>query len=49
VVAWSKAAKWEATYRFTTDQLLHNIDSLEAIAESAANSSPVAIGMIDGT
>lgn len=44
VEAWSMAAQGRGRYRFSTDQLLHNIEILEAIVASASNGTPVTIG-----
>lgn len=43
VEAWASAAVGESEYRFSTEQLLHNIEILEAIVESAGTGEAVAI------
>ena len=40
---WANAAAGEGEYRFTRDQLLHNVEILEAIIRSAESGSEVAV------
>lgn len=42
--AWAKAAQGKGEYRFTPDQILHNVEILEAIVKSADSGKPVKIG-----
>lgn len=41
---WASAAAGNGEYRFTRDQLLHNVEILEAIIASAASGQEVAVG-----
>lgn len=41
---WAAAALGTGHYRFSDAELVHNIEILEAIVESAAMGAPVAIG-----
>lgn len=43
VEAWARDALGEGVYRFTSDQLLHNVQILEAIVDSAADRTLVTI------
>lgn len=43
VEAWAAAAMGRGDYRFSTDQLLHNVEILEAIVESARRGEAVVI------
>jgi predicted dehydrogenase len=43
VEAWALAAMGRGEYRFSSDQLLHNIEILEAIVESASSGGTVSI------
>jgi predicted dehydrogenase len=44
VEAWAEAATRGTPYRFTDDHLVHNIEILESIVESARTGQPVRIG-----
>jgi predicted dehydrogenase len=41
VEAWAAAARGERTYRFTTDELIHNAEIIEAIVRSAAEGGSI--------
>jgi predicted dehydrogenase len=43
VEAWAHAALGGGAYRFSADQLLHNVEILEAIVDSATSGTPVTI------
>lgn len=43
VEAWALAAMGRGAYRFTTEQLLHNVEILEAIVDSAASGATVSL------
>jgi len=42
--AWADAVEGKGAYRFTSDELLHNVQILEAIVNSAAKGTPCMIG-----
>lgn len=46
LVSFARAAKGEAAYVFTFDEMLHNIEVLEAVSISAEDKRTVAIDMI---